>query len=838
MEHGVRPPTLHAEEPVDALARHALPPAARRRALGRTAPRRPQRLRLRRQQRAPDRRGLGRVPGQAGTCRCPRRRRSRPSRSPSSASARAWRRRERCTTSPTRSSTGAGEARAARRPSPSRSRGCASRPPTSRSARAAALVLEAAREADAGDRAAARAHRGARRDGLRSGGRALRRALARGGVGAAGPRARATRWTRSGWRPRATPSSPGSRPRAWSGRCRTSRRTGSAASSTSRARLHGLRGGASGLVAIDLAVRALRAGELDAARRRRGRPVARGGAPRGARSAGPRARARRRRGGAGAQAPRRRAPRRERGPRGARPRTRPPPRSPSATPPAGSISNAIFGAPHAATGLLHVAAGALALRHRARPRLGARATPWFGERRVEVAISTLEAPPRAVRLAPGDRVAWLGIEAPPRLHVYSGRDREEVLVALEARRESDAGPARLVLVAADGDELAARADAAQRWLRRGGPPPEGVAFRERPVDGELAFVFTGAAAAYPGMGRDLALGLPGLVDAVAARCEEMHRSTDWLYGPGDGTPAHPLDQLWGTSLRLPAPRRAEPRAARTLAPGDPRLLVGRIERAVRARGVDRPRRDDPREPRRDDLHPRARGCLRCAATGVGAARRARRDVGELHRVGARRARALRARRRAAGPPHDHQHTRGLRDRRRGLRVRARPGPARPRARASARLRHRRALPGARGGRTPSGGRSTTARRATCRACGSTRTRPAPGSSRRRMRRPTRSRGRRRAPWTSRASSSRPGPTACGCSWSTGRAGCAPAGSSGSSAIASTSPSPSTLQGRSGLRQAMNAAAWLRGRRRRGAMHARWRRRCRPRCRRRAPRAGG
>ena len=259
----------------------------------------------------------------------------------------------------------------------------------------------------------------------------------------------------------------------------------------------------------------------------------------------------------------------------------------------------IFGAPHAATGLLHVAAGALALRHRARPRLGAWATPWFGERRVEVAISTLEAPPRAVRLAPGDCVAWLGIEAPPRLHVYSGRDREGALVALEARRESDAGPARLVLVAADGDEFAARADAAQRWLRRGGPPPEGVAFRERPVDGELAFVFTGAAAAYPGMGRDLALGLPGLVDAVAARCEEMRRSTDWLYGPGDGTPAHPLDQLWGTSFVC----QLHAELSRGLLGLSPRATLGYSSgesNALFALGrVDRPRRDDPREPRRD-----------------------------------------------------------------------------------------------------------------------------------------------------------------------------------------------------------------------------------------------
>ena len=125
-------------------------------------------------------------------------------------------------------------------------------------------------------------------------------------------------------------------------------------------------------------------------------------------------------------------------------------------------------------------------------------------------ISTLGAPTRAVRLAPGDRVARLGIEAPPRLHVYSGRDRAGV--PRRARREARvATPGRPGWCSSrpTATSSAARADAAQRWLRRGGPPPEGVAFRERPVGGELAFVFTGAAAAYPGMGRELALGLPG-----------------------------------------------------------------------------------------------------------------------------------------------------------------------------------------------------------------------------------------------------------------------------------------------------------------------------------------
>ena len=207
---------------------------------------------------------------------------------------------------------------------------------------------------------------------------------------------------------------------------------------------------------------------------------------------------------------------------------------------------ASFGNAHAATGLLHVAAAALALMHRARPHSGAPATPCFGARTAEVSVSVLEAGAASVRLE-GDGVsAWLPGGA-PRLHVYSGADREGALAALASGRASNEGPARLVLVAADDAELAARAESARRWLAGGGPIPDGVAFRAAPLAGETAFVFTGAAAAYPGMGRELALAMPELVDAVGARCAEMKASTDWLYGANGGTPTHPLDQLWGTS---------------------------------------------------------------------------------------------------------------------------------------------------------------------------------------------------------------------------------------------------------------------------------------------------
>lgn len=206
----------------------------------------------------------------------------------------------------------------------------------------------------------------------------------------------------------------------------------------------------------------------------------------------------------------------------------------------------VFGNAHAATGLLHVAAAAIALRHGARPNVGGPAMPWFGERAVDVCISVLEAPAALVRLEGRDTSPFVS-EAVPRLHVFSGADQKSALAALAAGREGDAGSARLVIVAADEAELALRADRARRWLEGGGPAPEGVAFRASPIQGQTAFVFTGAAAAYPGMGRDLTLAMPELADAVHARCSEMDASTAWLYGPGDGSPKHPLDQLWGTS---------------------------------------------------------------------------------------------------------------------------------------------------------------------------------------------------------------------------------------------------------------------------------------------------
>ncbi|MDB1088788.1 beta-ketoacyl synthase N-terminal-like domain-containing protein [Streptomyces sp. ACA25] len=178
-----------------------------------------------------------------------------------------------------------------------------------------------------------------------------------------------------------------------------------------------------------------------------------------------------------------------------------------------------FGRAHAASGLVSVAVAALSLQHRAVPRPGGPADTAAVARTARAVVTPLEGPAASVRLRTGDARPWLPGPA-PRLHVFSGADRQEVLAALDSGTESSAGPARLALVV-DGDTTPAdRKEAARRWLTRGGVRPADVLYRDGPVTGRTAFVYTNGSAAYPGMGRELMLALPSLGETV----REEHRA--------------------------------------------------------------------------------------------------------------------------------------------------------------------------------------------------------------------------------------------------------------------------------------------------------------------------
>ncbi|HWZ50724.1 MAG TPA: beta-ketoacyl synthase N-terminal-like domain-containing protein [Granulicella sp.] len=235
--------------------------------------------------------------------------------------------------------------------------------------------------------------------------------------------------------------------------------------------------------------------------------------------------------------------------------------------PSGIHLAARFGHAHAASGLLHVAAAALACYLRAMPcQEGKPGYPWLpvdGPRQAQVQVRSFTGEIACVLVeqslqAPG--TGWLvPAKLAPQIRCFSGENAQEILVAILSGHESTAGPARLCWVAADHAEDGRQRDHAIALLRSVPTSGEarlpynctkGMYFRPAPLHGELAFVYTFAAAAYAGMGRQLLLGLPELLEGLGERFEGALANLDWIYA-GDSKsapqPSH-MDQLRGFSL--------------------------------------------------------------------------------------------------------------------------------------------------------------------------------------------------------------------------------------------------------------------------------------------------
>lgn len=206
---------------------------------------------------------------------------------------------------------------------------------------------------------------------------------------------------------------------------------------------------------------------------------------------------------------------------------------------------ALFGSAHAASGLISVAAAVQTLHHRARPSLAAPARPWLAGAGAQVSTDPIGAAPVRSGLRACDAAGWLA-EPAPRPYVFSGANRTEVLDALERNRQSRSGPARLVVLAADRNQLTQRMRRAGRWLRGEAPQPGWAVFRETPIHGEIAFVYTGGAAAYPGMGRELGLAFPQPVAELIAQCPLLVEAISWVYD-GDTRPNDAVLRICGAA---------------------------------------------------------------------------------------------------------------------------------------------------------------------------------------------------------------------------------------------------------------------------------------------------
>jgi acyl transferase domain-containing protein/3-hydroxymyristoyl/3-hydroxydecanoyl-(acyl carrier protein) dehydratase len=197
------------------------------------------------------------------------------------------------------------------------------------------------------------------------------------------------------------------------------------------------------------------------------------------------------------------------------------------------------GVAFAASGLVHVAAAALCLRQHC---------GLDGEPQLDGSEKQIE-----VRMAGGDPALLSSVSAQEhcvlaprsRLRCFAGADRAAVIAALKSGRESLDGSARLVLVCSD-DNFEFMGARALAHLERGAPAGAGVFFCERPIGGELAFVFAGAGASYHGMGRELLQHFPQLLDRLAQRSRRLPAALAWAFGDSGYQPSA-LEQLWGAS---------------------------------------------------------------------------------------------------------------------------------------------------------------------------------------------------------------------------------------------------------------------------------------------------
>jgi len=184
-----------------------------------------------------------------------------------------------------------------------------------------------------------------------------------------------------------------------------------------------------------------------------------------------------------------------------------------------SVVTRRFGHAHAASGLLHVLAASIGLATASdltNPKLACRNDAGDG---VDVVVRSFSGRERHVVLKPAKNDTKSFSPQRPCLRVFSGADRDDVRQKLKAGVEGGTGLARLAIVAASPDGLASQLQAAATFMAAEplSTPPAGIFYREQPMSGELALVFTGAAGAYPGMARELLMALPEIGDRLAAK---------------------------------------------------------------------------------------------------------------------------------------------------------------------------------------------------------------------------------------------------------------------------------------------------------------------------------
>jgi len=161
----------------------------------------------------------------------------------------------------------------------------------------------------------------------------------------------------------------------------------------------------------------------------------------------------------------------------------------------------------------------------------------------------------------GESASWLLRPAPdgvepfagndqPEIEIYAASDRQRLVANIKAGKTGESGLCRAALVGRHEDFVRLRERAIKSIPANTGMKSwslDGISFSEGQIEGELASVFTGAASAYPGMGKDLFLGLPGLSGELAKEIPGSATAMAVAFDSEDDRHRLPALQLAGSS---------------------------------------------------------------------------------------------------------------------------------------------------------------------------------------------------------------------------------------------------------------------------------------------------
>jgi acyl transferase domain-containing protein/3-hydroxymyristoyl/3-hydroxydecanoyl-(acyl carrier protein) dehydratase/1-acyl-sn-glycerol-3-phosphate acyltransferase len=137
------------------------------------------------------------------------------------------------------------------------------------------------------------------------------------------------------------------------------------------------------------------------------------------------------------------------------------------------------------------------------------------------------------------------------IYCYSSNNKQELIASLKANTTSEKGVFRLAIVS-DKENIETQLQLALKLLsledlKTGWLSPT-IHYRNNQIKGEVAFAFTGAASAYPNMGRTLLQEFPGLISILKPYCSNSAFAGDWVYTENSPKAKLPYYQLAGSSL--------------------------------------------------------------------------------------------------------------------------------------------------------------------------------------------------------------------------------------------------------------------------------------------------